>query len=281
MSFDLQNEVNRRLDAVEGLLPELQRLLTTMQEEDLQIRTKSTRRDLVTKADVASEETILHFLRSLFPGDAILAEESGQHQALSSSVPVSGLTWCIDPVDGTVNYAHGLPLYAVSFGLLFENEPVGGLVFLPALNDTYRGAVQSGATKNGRPIRVSPNTDLESALIVTGFPYRRQEMIDILTGSLRGVLLNARGIRRTGSAALDLCWVAEGRFDGHYEWNLSPWDTCGALTILREAGGTATNLKGEHFRLEEKMLVATNGFIHEQLRATLLEAGASEPHAEG
>lgn len=280
MSFNLQNEVNRRLDAVEGLLPELQRLLTTMPEEDLQIRTKSAHRDLVTEADVASEETILHFLRSLFPGDAILAEESGEHQALSSSAPVSGLTWCIDPIDGTVNYAHGLPLYAVSFGLHFENEPVGGLVFLPALNDTYRGAVQSGATKNGCPIRVSANTDLESALIVTGFPYRRQEMIDILTGSLRKVLLNARGIRRTGSAALDLCWVAEGRFDGHYEWNLSPWDTCGALAILREAGGTATNLKGEHFRLEEKMLVATNGFVHEQLRTMLIEAGASEPHEE-
>ncbi len=279
MNTDLKNEVNRRLDAVEGLLPELQRLLTTMQEEDLQVRTKSTHRDLVTKADVASEEIIVHFLQTMFPGDAILAEESGQHQALSSSAEASGLTWCVDPVDGTVNYAHGLPLYAVSFGLLFENEPVGGLVFLPALGDVYRGAAGCGATKNNRPIRVSPNQDLDSALVVTGFPYRRQEMIDTLTQSIRNVLLNARGIRRTGSAALDLCWVAEGRFDGHYEWNLSPWDTCGALIILREAGGTATNLNGDDFHLNDGMLVATNGFIHEPLRQTLVKAVNSDSEA--
>ena len=265
--MNLIEEVSRRLDAVESLLPDLRHLLTTMQNEDLQIRTKSSHRDLVTKADVASEKMILELLQDRFSNDRILAEESGMHEAHDN---VSDqLTWCIDPVDGTINYAHGLPLYSVSLGIMYNSKPVGGVVFLPALNDVYRGVVGMGATKNGHSIHVSTNTDLEAGLVVTGFPYNRLEILDLLTDSMRSVLKAARGIRRTGSAALDLCWLAEGRFDGHYEWNLSPWDTCGGVSILYASGGRATNLAGDEFQFTDKLLVATNGHVHDQLLKVL------------
>lgn len=262
----LSTEVKRRLDSVEQLLPQLQQLLTTMQHQDLQIKTKSTERDLVTKADVASDQIIVGFLQKEFPEDSILAEESGNHTVNSNS----DFTWCIDPIDGTVNYAHGIPLYSVSFGIIQNQAPVGGLVFLPQLNDIYRAQLGGGATKNGKPIHVSNHNNLKSSMIVTGFPYQRMEMIDQLTETIRIILKSARGIRRTGSAALDLCWVAEGRFDGHYEWHLSPWDTCGALAILHEAGGTATNQDGKPYQLGDTLMIASNGHIHEELSQTLL-----------
>lgn len=265
ISSDIQDGLEKRLDAIEGLLPELRRLLTGLQQENLQIRTKTTHRDLVTKADLASEDTILHFLKSLFPMDGILAEESGSHEPGSSS----GYSWCIDPVDGTVNYAHGLPLYSVSIGLLYQDEPAAGLVFLPALNDAYRAITGKGATKNGKKISVSSTSEISSALIVTGFPYNRAEMIDPIGRCIHDVLLTARDIRRTGSAALDLCWVAEGRFDGYYEWNLSPWDTSAGIVILREAGGLASELNGEPFRPGDPMIVAGGKGVHQQLLETL------------
>ncbi|MBW7858113.1 MAG: inositol monophosphatase [Leptonema sp. (in: Bacteria)] len=262
----LNNEIQRRLTSVERLLPQLQQLLTTMQHQDLQIRTKSTVRDLVTKADVTSDKIIVDFLQTQFPEDSILAEESGNHTVNSNS----DFTWCIDPIDGTVNYAHGIPLYSVSFGIIHNQQPVGGLVFIPQLNDTYRAQLNGGATKNGQPIHVSNHDTLQSSMIVTGFPYQRMEMIDQLTETIRTMLKSARGIRRTGSAALDLCWLAEGRFDGHYEWHLSPWDTCGGIAILNEAGGKATNQNGDEYRLGDTLMIASNGHIHNELSQTLL-----------
>lgn len=268
ISAEIQSELTRRLDAVEGLLPELRRLLTTLQEEDLQIRTKSSRRDLVTKADVASEEVILRLVKTLFPGDGILAEESGTHHG-GGPEGATEFSWCIDPIDGTVNYAHGLPLYGVSLGLLYRDEPAAGLIFLPALADTYRAVSGLGATKNGRPIHVSPSTELETSLIVTGFPYNRGEMLDQLSASIHEVLASAHCVRRTGAASVDLCWVAEGRFDGYYEWKLAPWDTSAGIVIVTEAGGRVTTIENGPYHITDGSIVATNGNIHDALLGTL------------
>lgn len=264
LSDQTRIELNRRLDAAQGLLPELRRLLTTLQEEDLQIRTKSSRRDLVTKADIASEQTILRLVQTLFPGDGILAEESGAHEG-GGPAGATDFSWCIDPIDGTVNYAHGLPLYGVSFGLLYCNEPAAGLIFMPAIGDAYRAVSGEGATKNGRPIHVSPSAELETSLIVTGFPYNRSEMIDELSASIHEILASAHCVRRTGAATVDLCWVAEGRFDGYYEWKLAPWDTSAGIVLVREAGGNVTTIDNGPYHMTDGSILATNGLIHEEL----------------
>lgn len=263
----LKEEVHRRLNAFEGLLPELRRiLLETLNDEDLDIHYKSSDVDLVTKADYLSENTILHFLQTQFPEDSILSEESGKKEPLLKNTSRNGeseFTWVIDPLDGTVNYSHRIPLFAISAGILYRNYPVGGLVYLPYFNDTYRAVLNDGAFKNHKPIRVSGTSELRKSIIVTGFPYNREKIIDRLMDSFQKMLENTRGIRRTGSAALDLCWLAEGKFDAHYEWNLSPWDTAAGVVIVREAGGIVVNEKKEEFMPGDPLILATNKNIHE------------------
>lgn len=248
-----------RLDAFEaGVLAELAAFLRDFQTGNLSIKTKRNARDLVTAADLESEKRITDFIRQHFPEDDILAEEGGG--AFGSK-----LTWVIDPVDGTVNYAHGLPLYAVSIGLAWQGKPVAGLVHLPAMHSTYRGALGKGALCNGMPINVTDTAETSQSLVVTGFPYEREPIMDLLMTGVRATLMNCRGIRRTGSAAIDLCWLAQGRFDAHYELNLSPWDSCAGELIVREAGGRVTDLNGQEHELMHKSLLATNGHIHEDM----------------
>jgi len=257
--------IEERLDAVQDILPEVSSLLRELQEEDLNIRTKSNDMDLVTRADHASEEKIVGIIKRRFGGDAILAEESGVH----SQDQDSPFQWLIDPVDGTINYAHGLPLYGVSIGLMYRGLPFAGLVAFPALYDVYRAVQGRGATKNGKPISVSGEDQLSRSLIATGFPYNRAEILPRLMQGVEAVLKNARGIRRTGSASLDLCWMAEGRLDGLYELNLSPWDTCAGSVVVREAGGRVSDFTGEEHHPETRSIVATNKRIHDALLAIL------------
>ncbi|MCS7205805.1 MAG: inositol monophosphatase [Leptospiraceae bacterium] len=277
LPYNLKEEVHRRLDIFEGLLPELRRiLLEIQQEEDLHIQYKSSDVDLVTKADYLSESTIIHFLQTKFPMDSILTEESGRKEPIINNTNLinmvsSKFTWCIDPLDGTVNYSHRIPLYAISVGILYEDLPVGGLVFIPTFNDVYRAVYNDGAYKNHKQIHVSETSDLRKSIIVTGFPYKRDHLMKKLTSSFQKVLKNTRGLRRTGSASLDLCWLAEGRFDAHYEWNLSAWDTAAGIVIVREAGGIVINQNKKQYQPGDELLIATNKNIHVEFTKLILE----------
>jgi myo-inositol-1(or 4)-monophosphatase len=267
LPFNLKEEIYQRLDVFEGLLPELKRIFLELWEEDLEIQYKSSDIDLVTKADHLSEQTIIHFLQTRFPMDYIISEESGKKEPIVKKIPSvqiepSEFTWCIDPLDGTINYSHHIPLFSISVGILYNDLPVGGLVYLPVFNDIYRAVYNDGAYKNHKRIYVSQTSDLKKSLVVTGFPYNRLEILEQLTKTFEKVLKHCRGIRRTGSAALDLCWLAEGRFDAHYEWNLSSWDTAAGIVILREAGGKIVNEKKEDYKPGDKLLIATNKNIH-------------------
>jgi len=245
----IQNEV----------VPGVAEILRRMQSGDLDIKTKTNAMDLVTAADLESERRITRFIREQFPEDSILAEEGG------GEIGSNGFTWVIDPVDGTINYAHGLPLYAISIGLVFNGALSAGLVHMPALGTSYTAFTGEGAFCDGRQIHVSATQSPDQAIVVTGFPYDRLALMEVLLERVRAILTNCRGIRRTGSASLDLCWLAEGRFDAQYELNLAPWDTCAAELIVREAGGRATDLNGNDHKLSDKSMLATNGHIHEDM----------------
>lgn len=254
---DLKTALEERLTALGPLLQATGEFLLAARSGDLAVQTKSTVRDLVTFADKESEHRLVDFISSHFPADGLLAEEGSRRN------PDAEFLWVIDPLDGTINYAHGLPLFNISVGIAYNGEPVAGMVYLPAMNELYRAIEGQGAQLNGKSIRVSATRDLQSGLVVTGFPYEREKYLDMLLEGVRRVLGSCRGLRRTGSAALDLCWLAAGRFDLLYEFFLNPWDICGGAVVLREAGGTLTGVDGAPFTLETGAILATNGILHE------------------
>ena len=253
---------------MEGLLPSLGERLLEMQTGALEVRSKTGAHDIVTRADLESEKAICTLIEENFPRDEILAEES----ASGSGTHFSGkadFCWLIDPVDGTTNYAHGLPLFGVSIGIQHGGLPAAGLVRFPALNATYRAVRGNGATKNGHTIRVSECDDLSSSLIVVGLGHGPEAAMAKNLENILGLARRVRGVRRMGSATLDLCWLADGRFELYFETHLSPWDTCAASVIAREAGARVTDFSGgEHnpFLLE---IAASNGILHEVLLETL------------
>jgi myo-inositol-1(or 4)-monophosphatase len=221
--------------------------------------------DLLTEADIASEQVIVETLRAAFPSHGILAEESGKSDGDSR------FQWIIDPLDGTTNYSHGLDQFAVSIAFYVEGIPRVGVVFNPATEEFFEAAAGQGARLNGRPIRVSGQDKLKDSLLVTGFPYNLNEILPKLMDRFARCLSASRGIRRFGSAALDLCFVACGRFDGFWEQNLNPWDTAAGLLILQEAGGGATDFSGRSFNVDMKEILATNGRIHDAMLALVSE----------
>lgn len=257
---EINSELSSRLGKMEPVLSEVSNVVRYLQERDLSMTTKRNDLDLVTNADLESERILTESIREYFPEDQILAEESGWN---FENYDESKLTWVLDPIDGTINYAHRLPLYSVSIGLMLNKKPVAGLVGMPALGTVYRAIENAGATCNGQPIHVSQEDSLSHSLIVTGFPYNRSEVMESLMKGIEIMLRNARGLRRTGSACLDLCWLAEGRFEGYYELNLSPWDTCAASIIAREAGAKITGFDGHRHSPFTQELIASNGLIHE------------------
>lgn len=211
--------------------------------------------DLVTEVDEQAEGKIGWMLREAFPDYGILAEEGG-------ALPGGGeYRWTVDPLDGTVNYAHGLPVFCVSIALEKAGELVLGVVHDPMREETFVAERGGGATLNGRPIRVSGTDELIRALVATGFPYDRDTMPAALDLFSRFAVLT-QGMRRLGSAALDICYVAAGRIDGYYERGVRPWDVAAGTLILREAGGMVTNFRGEQFDLEGLEIVASNTALH-------------------
>ncbi len=221
--------------------------------------------DLVTEADLACEELIVERIRSHFPKHAILAEESGETVVADGA---DRWKWIIDPLDGTTNFAHGYPCWAVTIALEHNGDVVAGVTFDPTRNELFAAEQGRGATLNGKPIRVSETERLADALIVTGFPYdfkRRQDFARHLTQ----FLLSSRGVRRDGSAAIDLAYVACGRFDGFWEEGLNPWDMAAGVLLIEEAGGQVTGYDSSKFSIYKPPILASNGLIHAQMSAIL------------
>ena len=221
--------------------------------------------NLVTEADLASEEVIIERIRSYYPKHSILAEESGE------AIVIGGDTswkWIIDPLDGTTNYAHGYPCFCVTLALEHGGEIVIGVTFDPTRDELFAAEQGRGATLNGKPIRVSATDKLGDSLIVTGFPYDFKQR-DNFARHLTEFLLSSRGVRRDGSAAIDMAYVACGRFDGFWEEGLNPWDVAAGKLLIEEAGGVITYYDGSKFSIYKPPLCASNGLIHTEMLEVL------------
>lgn len=217
---------------------------------------KSAARDLATAADVAAERTIVERLRKCFPDIAIEAEEE------ASDALAPGLRWFIDPLDGTINFVHGLPMYAVSIALFRDNTPLMGVVHLPRLEETFHALAGRGAFLNGERLAVAPTQALGDAVLATGFPYRRGELEHDNRVNFDRLFYDIRGIRRMGSAAIDLAYTAAGRLDGYWELHLSPFDLAAGALLVREAGGVVTDADGGEDWLRGGHIIAAGAALH-------------------
>ncbi|MEB3274528.1 MAG: inositol monophosphatase family protein [Prochlorothrix sp.] len=224
--------------------------------------------DLVTVADRASEAAVLSVIQRHCPEHSILAEESG----LQTEAKNEDFLWAIDPLDGTTNYAHQYPFYGVSVALLIHGEPQVGVVYAPFFQDLFRAAQGLGATRNRQPITVSQTTTLADSLLVTGFAYDRHETDDNNYREFCHLTHLTQGVRRGGSAALDLAYVACGRLDGYWERGLSPWDLAAGVVLVREAGGLVTAYDQGPFQLRSGRILATNSILHSDLSQALAQA---------
>jgi myo-inositol-1(or 4)-monophosphatase len=227
------------------------------------IRSKDIVSNLVTEIDHRSEQKIVEILKLECPSHCIIAEEGGE------IFQESEYKWLIDPIDGTINYAHNIPLACVSIGLEKKGEIIMGAVYSPMINELFFAEKNNGSSLNDKPVRVSETDDIKKSLLVTGFPYDiKKDSQNPLPVFNKFVLMDIP-VRRLGSAALDICWTACGRFDGFWEFNLHPWDTAAGVIILKEAGGKLTDFEGKDFTVYGKQILATNGKIHEQMMEIL------------
>lgn len=215
--------------------------------------------NLVTEMDRRSERTVVEILRSAFPDHGVLAEEEAAFEGKASC------RWIIDPLDGTTNYAHGYPNFAVSIALERSGEVIAGVVYDPMRDELFTAERGAGAALNGSPIRVSVADSLIRSLLATGFPYDRATSEKNNLDYFRALLMASQEVRRCGSAALDLCSVASGRLDGYWELKLHPWDVAAGALIVREAGGMVSNLSGTGFSIYDAEILASNGKIHQQM----------------
>ena len=226
---------------------------------------KKGRTDLVTEFDLKSEQLIRSRLQARTPDIEILAEEGG------GEPPGDAPIWCCDPLDGTTNFAHGHPFFAVSIGLLVNREPVAGAVVAPALHTTWAGSRESGTSRSGSDCRVSETAELSEALLATGFPYRGRDVAPSNNfDSFVAVKRKCRAVRRCGSAALDLCLVADGTYDAYWERGLNAWDLAAGAALVVSAGGTITDLRGGPADVRTGDVIASNGKVHDQLRSLLV-----------
>ena len=227
------------------------------------VTSKATINDLVTEADHASEKAIFKVIQDHFPSHFILSEETGELAQDSS------FKWIIDPIDGTINFANGIPICCVSIGVEENGVVIMGAVYNPFMNELFFAEKGKGATLNNKKISVSDKQELLRSCLVTGFPY---QYLDTQNGPLQifeKLIRKAVPVRRLGSAALDLCWTAAGRFDGFYEHKLQAWDSAAGFLIVEEAGGKVTDLKGDAYNPYQPGIIATNGKIHDQLLALI------------
>lgn len=274
----MKDEGGNRLqrDELEALLPELLHVareaaveaggrLREGQQEVFRISKKGPV-NLVTEMDLEAEAMIVKRIRRSFPNHEVLAEEK------EKSLGDSPFRWVIDPLDGTTNYAHGYRFYCVSIGVEYNGQGVVGVVYDPVTEELFTALRGKGAWLNERPIQVSTEESLTDALLCTGFGYERAE-IERNLELFNRVMLKCRSIRRDGAAALDLCYVACGRFDGYWEITLNPWDVAAGKLIVEEAGGRATFLDGRPCTIYDRELLATNGHLHDAMGRLLKDEG--------
>ena len=234
-------------------------LLHYFNNKNLQISNKEGINNLVTEADHAAERAIIDTIQESFPGHFILSEEAGE------MVMDSEHKWIIDPIDGTVNYAHGIPICCVSIAIEHNGAMIMGAVYNPFLKEFFFAEKGKGSLLNGEPIHVTNQTEVCKSCLVTGFPYT---YLDAPNGPLQcfeRFIRKGVPVRRLGSAAMDLCWVAAGRFDGFYEHQLQAWDSAAGFLMVEEAGGKVTDYKGNYYSPYQPHLLATNGKIHEEM----------------
>ncbi|MHB9012709.1 MAG: inositol monophosphatase family protein [Ignavibacteriaceae bacterium] len=226
---------------------------------NFKIEFKTNESNLVTEVDKASEKLITGFVKKKFPSHGILAEEGGSFKKESEFL------WVIDPIDGTTNFAHGLPIFSVSIGVQKNGKTIAGVVY-DVMNDiTYSAELGSGAFANSEKISVSKNDKLSRSVLVTGFPYNIAENPENALGKFVALTTVARGVRRLGSAAIDFCYLARGVFDGFWEVQLHPWDVCAGKLIAEEAGGLVTDFNGNQIDIYSEKFLATNGLIHNEI----------------
>ncbi len=220
--------------------------------------------DLVTQADRASEKLIVERIRKQWPGHDLLGEEGSRRDTGSD------FRWYIDPLDGTTNFAHGYPVFCVSLALEHKRQRVAGVIYDPCRDELFAAGQGSGATLNGRAVHVSKTPGLAESLIATGFPsHKRHQNPNI--HFYHQLTLRSHGVRRAGSAALDLCYVACGRFDAFWEFNLNPWDTAAGVLIVQESGGKVTNFSGGAFSIDSREVLASNALVHAEMRHEFAE----------
>jgi myo-inositol-1(or 4)-monophosphatase len=227
----------------------------------LDIREKA-RSSLVTQADLKSEELIRKFLGKKFPSFQFRGEEGGSNESATEGSPM----WHVDPLDGTTNFVHGFPMYCVSIGLALGTEPLVGVIHIPTLGETFHAAKGCGAKMGNRAISVSKRSRLSECLLTTGFAYlHKAKAIAPEIKRFQTAHLEARAIRRPGAAAIDLAYVAAGIFDGFWEKNLSSWDVCAGIALVREAGGAVTSYSGSPVAIDGREILASNGLVHDQM----------------
>jgi myo-inositol-1(or 4)-monophosphatase len=246
-SQELQSLCAVARTAAEAGAQELQKLFGQLER----VREKGRAGDLVTEADVAAEQAVLAVLSEQTPDVDVLAEESGQQQRGST-----GLQWCVDPLDGTTNYAHGYPFFGTSIGLTWQGLPLLGALAVPALNQLYWAAPGQGAWCNGSPLHVSSCDQLQQSLLVTGFAYDRHTRLDNNYSEFAYFTHRTHGVRRGGAAAVDLAFVASGVLDGYWERGLSPWDLAAGIVLVEQAGGVVCAYDGSEAKLSEGRLIA-------------------------
>ena len=260
------------LSAAIEIAQEAGKILIEELSRPLDIRYKGDEVDLVTQADKRSEGFIVERLTKYFPEHAVSAEEGTGHESASASE----FRWHVDPLDGTTNYAHGYPCFSVSIALAQRNTLLAAVVFNPFYNELFTAARGEGAAFNGKKIHVSKVAALSTSLLCTGFPVRNRKA----SANLRyygDFTQRSHGVRRDGSAALDLASVAAGRFDGFWEFGLAKWDTAAGVLLIEEAGGKVTDFAGNPYQLGGPVILATNSLIHEEMRALALEISRRPP----
>ncbi len=219
--------------------------------------------DLVTEADTAAEDIIIKTIRSGFSDHTFLAEESGLIKGSADNL------WIIDPLDGTTNFTHQLGIFGISIAFALNGEVTVGIVLNPISGELFTATCEKGAFLNGKPIKVSSVESVSESLLVTGFPYNLKDFFNPIMIRYRNCLKASQGVRRLGSAALDLCFVACGRFEAFWEQNLNPWDTAAGWLVVKEAGGVITDFSNNPFTIDQKEILATNGLIHNKMLSLL------------
>ncbi|PYX26928.1 MAG: inositol monophosphatase [Acidobacteria bacterium] len=251
------NQIEDLVPSMESIAREAGSLLMDYFRQRVKIEYKGDA-DLVTVADRKSEALILERVRKQFPSHDVMGEEGARIESGSD------YKWYVDPLDGTTNFAHGFPVFCVSLGVQYRGRGAAGVIYDPTRDEMFAAAEGKGAFLNGKPIRVSATARLNDCLVGTGFPsHKRHKNPNI--HFYHQITLKTHGVRRAGSAALDLCNVACGRFDGFWEFNLNPWDTAAGVLIVEEAGGRLTNFAGGPFELDRRETLASNGLVHDAL----------------